>query len=207
MTSESSTVPAEVEPLIPYANADDAPEYIKALLEPYMARMGFLPNALKLYMHRPEIAEVLWQLNDRVMRHSSSTLDQKLKRQLGTLASKLNGCNYCTSHNAKSLQNASGQAVEGWGYSDEDLDDLLSGEWRPEGDLELACFDFVTEATMDAENVSEETYAQLKEHLTPGQIVELAGVVGFWKLYNTIHLSLQIPLEAHIHDISRKTGL
>ena len=207
MNSVSNAVPAEVEPLIPYANADDAPKYIKALLEPYMARMGFLPNALKLYMHRPEIAEVLWQLNDRVMRHSSSTLDQKLKRQLGTLASKLNGCNYCTSHNANSLQNASGQAVEGWGYSDEDLDDLLSGEWRPEGGLEVACFDFVTEATIDPGNVSVETYAQLKEHLTPEQIVELAGVVGFWKLYNTIHLSLRIPLEAHLNDISRKTGL
>jgi hypothetical protein len=33
---------------------------------------------------------------------------------------------------------------------------------------------------------------RLKKHLTPAQIVELACVVGFWKIYNTMHDSVQI---------------
>ena len=43
--------------------------------------------------------------------------------------------------------------------------------------------------------------------LTPAQIIELASVVGFWKLYNTIHLSLKVPLEANLHNVSDKIQL
>ena len=44
----------------------------------------------------------------------------------------------------------------------------------------------------------EGTHERLKAHLTPAQIIELACVVGFWKMYNTIHDSLRIPIEAHL---------
>ena len=37
---------------------------------------------------------------------------------------------------------------------------------------------------------------RLAAHLTPPQVVELACVVGFWKMFNTIHDSLHVPLEA-----------
>jgi hypothetical protein len=35
--------------------------------------------------------------------------------------------------------------------------------------------------------VPDETYERLKAKLTPPQIVDLACVLGFWKMYNTIH--------------------
>ncbi len=88
----------EQEPFIPYVEEKDYPASLRPVLDPYIRRMGFLPNALKLYMHRPEIAETLWKLNSNVMRHPSSTLDQGLKRRLGAVASRTNGCTYCTSH-------------------------------------------------------------------------------------------------------------
>ena len=207
MTKKVVDALQETEPFIPYADPDEAPDYLKDLLGPYIKRMGFLPNALKLYMHRPEIAELLWQMNNRVMRDSSSTLDQKLKRQFGALISKLNGCRYCTTHNSNSLQNPSGQDIEGWDYSDEELNELLSGDWVPDNDFERACYDFVWEASVDPANVSDKTYEALQENLTPAQIIELAAVVGFWKLYNTIHLSLKVPLEKNLNYISEKIQL
>jgi len=45
------------------------------------------------------------------------------------------------------------------------------------------------------ESCDEKTDAAL---LTPPQIIELACVVGFWKMYNTIHDSLRVPIEAHL---------
>ena len=39
---------------------------------------------------------------------------------------------------------------------------------------------------------------ELKNHLSPAQIVELACLVGFWKMYNTIHEALKIPIEEHL---------
>lgn len=207
MNSKSVEETLEEEPFIPYADPEQAPENMQKMLGPYMERMGFLPNALKLYLHRPEIAEILWQLNDRVMRHASSTLDQGLKRKLGSLASILNKCKYCTSHHTAVLQNPVDQEMEGWGMDDDEVQTLLAGEWKPANDMERACFEFVTEATIEPGNVSEATYKALKENLTPEQIVELATVVGFWKMYNTIHASLRIPIEAQLFEAAEKTGL
>src|ERR1051326_4958046 len=94
----------ENQPFIPYVQEQDYPESLKPVLDPYVARMGFLPNALKLYMHRPEIAETLFKLNSNIMRDPSSTLDQGLKRKLAAVACKTNGCAYCTAHSCSMLK-------------------------------------------------------------------------------------------------------
>ena len=71
----------EETPFIPYADREALPDALKAPLEAYEARMGFMPNALKLYMHRPELLACLIQLNNTVMRDASSHLDAGLKRR------------------------------------------------------------------------------------------------------------------------------
>jgi alkylhydroperoxidase family enzyme len=58
----------------------------------------------------------------------------------------------------------------------------------------------VRAASSDPGAVADEIYDRLKAHLTPAQIIELACVTGFWKMYNTIHDSLRIPIEAHLVD-------
>ena len=52
-------------PFIPYVPDEKVVERLRAVVEPYMKRMGFLPNALKLYAYRPEIAETLFKLGWR----------------------------------------------------------------------------------------------------------------------------------------------
>jgi alkylhydroperoxidase family enzyme len=163
-----------------------------------MKRMGFLPNALKLYAHRPEIAETLFKLNSKIMRDPSSTLDQFLKRKLSAIASRINGCTYCTAHCCSMLIRGSGMGPEGWGLSEDEVHDLLSGDYQPRDELERVAIDFVVAASTDPSNVPEELLERLKQHLTPPQIVELACVVGFWKFYNTVHDSLHIPLESSL---------
>ena len=81
---------------------------LKPVVEPYKKRMGFLPNALKLYAYRPEIAETLWKLNSDIMRDPSSTLDQFLKRKLAAVACSINGCAYCTAHSCAMLKKPQG---------------------------------------------------------------------------------------------------
>ncbi len=94
MDSPKPNITEEPEPFIPYVEEENYPESLQPLLGPYIERMGFLPNALKLYMHRPEIAGTLFALNSNIMRDPSSTLDQQLKRKLAAVASKINGCTY-----------------------------------------------------------------------------------------------------------------
>ena len=196
MDAPEPRLTTEAEPFIPYVNEEDYPEALKADLERYEERMGFIPNALKFYLHRPEIAATLWALNNKVMRDPSSTLDPFLKRRLATLASKINGCAYCTSHHCNTLKSASDGEAEGWGMSEGEVRELLGGDLEPRDALERACFDYVRAASEDASNVPRSVLDRLAEHLSPAQIVELACVVGFWKFYNTVHDSLHVPIEA-----------
>ena len=190
------------EPFIPYLPDQQVIERLRAVVEPYMKRMGFLPNALKLYAYRPEIAETLFRLNSNVMRDPSSTLDQFLKRKLSALASKTNGCAYCTAHCCNMLMRPK-VGSEGWGLSQDELLKILDDDYRPENEMERACFDYVRAASSDPSNVPMSVLNELKKHLTPPQIIELACVVGFWKFYNAVHDSLHIPVEEHLLNDTR----
>lgn len=198
MNAPTPRLTVEAEPFIPYVKEEDYPEELMPVLGPYKERMGFVPNALKLYMHRPEIAGVLWSLNSKIMRDPTSTLDQNLKRRLSAVASVVNGCAYCSAHCCSMLKKDVNAHSEGWGMAEQDLQDLVTGDLEPKDDFEKACFDYVRAASADPANVPDEILETLKDHLTPPQVVELGCVVGFWKMYNTIHDSLHIPVESEL---------
>ena len=190
------------EPFIPYVPDAKVVERLRTVVEPYMKRMGFLPNALKLYAYRPEIAETLFRLNSNIMRDPSSTLDQLLKRKLAAVACKTNGCAYCTAHSCNMLMRNKGES-EGWGLNQDQLLEILDEDYKPANAMEAACFAYVRTASATPDAVPQKILDDLKKHLTPPQIVELACVVGFWKFYNTVHDSLHIPVEEHLLNDTR----
>jgi alkylhydroperoxidase family enzyme len=186
----------EGEPFIPYLPEEKFDPRLMPVVEPYKKRMGFLPNALKLHAYRPEIAETLWQLNSKIMRDPSSTLDQFLKRRLAAVACAINGCAYCTAHSCSMLKKPKEAGFEGWSVGEGELQEMIAGDLEPKDELERACFDYVRAASEDPTDVPDEILQRLKKHLTPPQIIELGCVVGFWKFYNTLHDSLHIPVES-----------
>jgi alkylhydroperoxidase family enzyme len=188
----------EAKPFIPYMKDEDFDSRLRPVVEPYKKRMGFLPNALKLYAYRPEIAETLWRLNSNVMRDPSSSLDQFLKRKLAVVCCAVNGCAYCTAHSCSMLKKPHGTDFEGWGMDEEELQAIITGSFQPKNEFERVCFDYVRAASADPTAVPDEILDRLKLHLTPPQIVELACVVGFWKFYNAVHDSLRIPVESQL---------
>lgn len=189
---------AEAEPIVPYADIDTLPDALKAPLEAYEKRMGFLPNALKLYMHRPELLALLVQLNNTVMRDPSSHLDVGLKRRIAAVCSAVNKSAYCVAHNTNTLKTETEGEGEGWGFTDDDVRALLDPDFEPDDPVEKACFAFARASTEDPSDVPREAVEKIAELLTPPQVVELACVVGFWKFYNTVHESLYIPLEEEL---------
>jgi alkylhydroperoxidase family enzyme len=198
LTPPMPHVLVEAEPFIPYVRDEDFAPNLLPVLAPYKKRMGFLPNALKLYAHRPEIAETVWRLNSNIMRDPSSTLDQFLKRKLGAVACAINGCAYCTAHSCSMLKKPRGTDCEGWGLSEEELQGLITGAYKPKDEFERVCFDYVRAASNDPSSVPVEILQRLKEQLSPPQVIELACLVGFWKFYNTVHDSLHIPVESSL---------
>src|SRR5437667_1514211 len=104
----------EAEPFIPYVREENIDPRLRPVLEPYKKRMGFLPNALKLYAYRPEIAETLWRLNSNIMRGPSSKLDQFLTRKLAVVCCAINGCACWSSHSCLVLKKLGGIELECW---------------------------------------------------------------------------------------------
>src|SRR6202161_3035532 len=143
VTPPKPQVLVEAEPFIPYVPEEDFAPQLKPTVEPYKKRMGFLPNALKLYAHRPEIAETLWRLNSNIMRDPSSTLDQLLKRKLAAMACAVNGCAYCNAHSCCILKKPREADFEGWELSEQEVQDIVSGAYKPKDEMERACFDYV----------------------------------------------------------------
>ena len=185
----------ETDPVVPYADPAALPAPIRSAIESYRQRMGFLPNALKLYMHRPEVLKCLIDLNNTVMRDASGHLDEGLKRRIAAVCSALNHSPYCVAHNANTLKSGVEGGGEGWGYTDEDVRALLDPEFEPDDPAEAACFAFARAATRDPSDIPQAVIARLTEVLTPPQVIELACVVGFWRMYNSIHESLYVPVE------------
>ncbi len=183
-------------PFIPYADPGALGGELRAPLAAYEKRMGFMPNALKLYAHRPEILAALIRLNDAVMRDPSGHLEPALKRRIAAICSRLNDSAYCVAHNVNTLTGRSPGPGEGWDLSDREVDELLDPSYAPKDATERLAIAYARAATPDPGTVPETLLAELAERLTPPQIVELACVVGFWRMYNGIHEALHVPIES-----------
>ncbi|MCI0727788.1 MAG: hypothetical protein L0332_13855 [Chloroflexi bacterium] len=171
---------------------EHVPIHVRPDLHYYIGRMGFLPNTLKLYLHVPWIAEYLFRLNNAVMRDERNSLNEHLKYRLAFIASRDNECTYCTAHIASILQRR-------WGYEDEGLGDVLHLD-SPHDEAEAVAMEFVHQASLDAAGVSDELRARLAAHFTPQEVMEIVLIVGFWKMYNTMHTAMAAPLEDPVLD-------
>lgn len=182
-------------PAIPFVDVDALDAETRALYEKIGASIGFVPNSMKTYLHRPRVAAALLGLSSAIYGVDDDSLPMAVQSKLGLICSSINGCAYCSSHQCSALQNPAAHGAAVQGLSDEEVSAVVSGEDEGSDDVERACFAYARAASLDANSVSDETLSELKSLLTPGQIVQLSAIVGMWKLFNTIHDSLHLPIE------------
>jgi uncharacterized peroxidase-related enzyme len=189
----------DAESFIPYPPIGDGlglvPINVRPELNYYISRMGFLPHTIKLYLHNPWSAEHLFRLNNAVMRSEQGSLTEQFKYRLALVVSRDNECTYCTAHHITTLKRR-------WGYSETDLNRVLSLD-EPENEREAVAFEFVHQASLDPTGVTDEMRQKLAEHFTPGEVMEIVLVMGFWKMYNTMHTAMGVPLE---DPVSQEAG-
>lgn len=182
--------PTELDPFFPYADPSAAPSDVKPALDAYQERMGFLPNALKLYLHRPHILKQVIRLNNCVMRHPQNLLAEEFKYRMSFIISRNHGCRYCCAHHAATLKHK-------FGLSDSDLEGILRLK-NPVDDREAVAWEFVHAASRGPENVTDGMRRRLAEVFGPEEIVEIAATLGFWAFYNRVHANLAVPVEQHL---------
>lgn len=188
----------EAQAFIPYPPIGDhlehVPIHVRTELHYYISRMGFLPHTLKLYVHVPWIAEFLMRLNNAVMRDERNSLSEHFKYRLSFIASRDNECQYCTAHTVKVLKGR-------WGYEEDELERVLKMD-QPEDEREAVAREFVHQASLDAAGVTDELRQRLADQFTPQEVMEIVLVVGFWKMYNTMHTAMGAPLEEPVQAFS-----
>ena len=186
---------ADNAPTIPFVDVATLDPEARTFHDRMAAQIGFVPNSIKTYLHRPDIAMAIMGLTASVYAPSEGGLPPRIKARLGAICSVTNGCAYCTSHQCNSLQNPSAFGGSATGLTDQEVAALVSGQDHGCDAVEQACFAYARAASLDPNSVSNQLLAEMNAVLTPAQIVELAAVVGTWKLLNCIHDSLHLPIE------------
>jgi alkylhydroperoxidase family enzyme len=187
---------AEAECFLPYVDLETVEDRtVTRLLEGTEERLGFVPNSFKLYLHQPHLLRDINRLNNTVMRHPDNLLPEEFKYRLALLVSRNQRCRYCTAHEVNSLKRK-------WGLTDDRIEQILRLE-EPEDDREAAAWAYVDAASRAPEYVTPDIRQALVERFSPAEIMEIACTVGFWSLFNRIHASLDIPLEAHLEHEGR----
>jgi alkylhydroperoxidase family enzyme len=183
-------------PAIPFVDPESLDPETRALHDRIEAAIGYVPNSMLTYLHRPPIAAAFLGLSSAIYGVDDDSLPMPVQSKLGVICSAINGCAYCTSHQCNALQNPAARAGAQAGLSDSEVERLISGEEKGSAPVEQACFAYARAASYDPNSVSPQMLADLRAQLTPAQIVQLAAIVGMWKLFNTIHDSLHLPIES-----------
>lgn len=188
------------DPIIPFVDKANLAAQDLALLDRLAGQFGFEHNSFLTYLHRPAIARALVVLMGAIYQDADASLPADLKGKLGIICSTINGCTYCTSHQCHAAAHPPAGTA---GLSEEAIAALASGTDTGKDALERACFAYARAASFDPASVSVAILEDLKQVASTPQIVELAVVVGLWKMVNTIHDTLKLPVEAQVQDFTR----
>lgn len=174
-------------PLVKPLAADHDAE-VAELARFFNETLGFPPNSVLTMQRRPAIAKAFIELNKAVMQNGGRVTSEQ-KRLIGYIASLAAGCRYCQAHTARAAERYGGseaRIAEVWNYERSDL-------FTP---AEKAALAFAQAASSVPNAVDEQIGAELREHWTDDEIVEILGVIALFGYLNRWNDSMATPIEA-----------
>lgn len=174
---------ARLQPLPP----ETTPE-LKEHFDFFLGTLGFTPNSVLTMQRKPKLARALAVLNAAVM-DPEGDVALGFRRLIGHVVSKVSGCLYCQAHTLLGAKN--------FGISEAKLADVWSYASSPHySERERLALDFALAAASQPNAVTDEQFAQLQQHWSEGEIVEILGVVAMFAFLNRWNDTLATPLEA-----------
>ncbi len=156
---------------------------LASLYDKAFAQRGNVPNMFRVMAHRPEIFATMQAHFAAVL--NTGTVPTKLKELIIVRTSQMNDTPYClASHTilAKSL-----------GWNDEQLANLA--DWRMRHDLtsaENAALRLAETVTRDPHALTDDQFAELRDHYSEGEIVELLCAIGLFNYFNRFNNALNM---------------
>jgi uncharacterized peroxidase-related enzyme len=172
---------ANMEPL----RREEHPE-LEELFALYDQTLSFVPNSLFTMARRPEILRAFSDLITQIWR--AGTLPKPLKPLIAIVSSVAAGCRYCQAHEAVDAKMR--------GVSDEKISAIWDFDRSPLFDeAERAALRFARDASLVPNEVTPESFADLRRHWDDDQIVEILAVVGLFGFLNRWNDSMATDLE------------
>lgn len=149
---------------------------------------AMIPNAILVMQRMPKILHAYVQMMAAISDPATSEVDIGLKRLIAHVSSRAAGCKYCMSHTAAL---ALGSGIK---------DTKLSAVWEYRtnvlySDAERIALDVAFAAGGVPNEVTDEMFANLREHWTDGQIVEIVAMVALFGFLNRWNDTFATPLE------------
>jgi uncharacterized peroxidase-related enzyme len=184
---------SRLKPLSP----ETTPE-LKSHFDFFLGTLGFTPNSVLTMQRKPHLVKAFAQLNAAVMTPDGE-VDLGFRRLIGHLASKASGCIYCQAHTllgAKNFGVSEEKMAAVWNYADSPL-------YSP---AEKIALDFALAAASQPNAVTDEMFAELSQHWSEGQIVEILGVVAMFGFLNRWNDSMATPLESSPLQVAQQAS-
>ncbi len=154
----------------------------------FLGTLGFTPNSVLTMQRKPRLVQAFAQLNGAVM-DPAGEVELGFRRLIGHVVSKVSGCLYCQAHTLLGAHN--------FGVSDAKLADIWAYASSPHySPRERLALDFAVAASSQPNAVTDTQFAELRQHWSEGEIVEILAVVAMFAFLNRWNDTLQTPLEA-----------
>jgi uncharacterized peroxidase-related enzyme len=170
---------------MPHVNplkTSDAPEQSQPILNAIEEKFGKSLNIFSTAAYQPDVLSGMTQLNDGIQNH----LPDKFRELAYLKASKINRCEYCSTHHAKAAKKA--------GVTDNQLSKIDNfAEADAFDDQEKAVLSYADQLTKSA-TVDSDIVESLKTFLDDRQLVALAATVALANFTNRFNHGLDIQL-------------
>lgn len=173
---------------IPLVEKSDAPEGVAALYDVLEENFRKVPNLFATLAHYPPAMKPMLELFDAL--YNQSELDPRLLEFVVIKIAYGYQSHYClTMHKAFALErgmtNAEIKAMED------------PANWSAFAPHERALLAFTQQFQADPNAISDALYAELEDHYTQSQIVNLTALMGLASLFGQMANALRIPIDAY----------
>ena len=170
---------------VPPLAAATTPE-LAPLLEQAERAMGYLPDDVLSLCHWPELLQSLGGLVHTVLQ--TGDVDPSLKRLIGIISSRTQGCTYCTAHSSYGASQL-GVDAEKINAVFEFETSLLFTE------AERAVLRVAWHGALQPSAVTDDDFEALKAHFSEHEIVELVAVLSLYGFLNRWNGTMKTELE------------
>jgi len=148
--------------------------------------MGFTSNDSLVMAHKPAMLKAMLGLVQAVYQPGAIPLD--LKKLIALMTSSAAGCQYCKAHTSYGAMKegiAAQKLAAIWEYA---TNPLFT-------EAERAALDVARTAAFTPNETTDENFAELKQHYTDEQVVEIVGVISLFGFLNRWNSTIATELE------------